>query len=72
MTGIVNGEYRYFRQKVAGHSENTAHGALRRVAISFNSEQIDKLNHIAHERGFSFSKAVSDIVDAHLEQGDDA
>ena len=68
MSATVNGEYRYFRSRVSGHTENSDKLALRRIAISFNSEQIEKLNDLAQSRGCSFSKAVSDLVGIALEE----
>ena len=72
MTGHINGEYRFFRSRVSGYSESIDRRALKRVAISFNPEQIEKLNNLAQDRGCSFSKAVSDVVDMFIARSEDA
>ncbi|MBX5089377.1 hypothetical protein [Rhizobium lentis] len=61
----ITGDYRYFRKKVSGHTENCPQ-SLKRVAISFTQQQIDAINNVAEERGVSFSKAVSMLADRAL------
>lgn len=41
-------------------------GRLRRVMISFTPSQIERVNAVAARENISFSKAVSDLVDAAL------
>ncbi len=53
---------RTFRGKSNGHKM----GNKMRVAVSFTDAQIDAINIIAEERKVSFSKVVSDLVDAVL------
>jgi len=60
------GKPRASGRKSMGGASGFTMGTLKRVAISFNSEQIAAINIIAEEKDISFSKAVSDLVDAAL------